>query len=249
VQGPEAVSGVVGGMAALEAQGDVDVMIVARGGGSIEELWAFNDEQLARAIFACGVPVVSAVGHETDYTIADYVADARAPTPSAAAEIVSPDRIETRIKLGIVARTMEEMLRSTLRSADSGLRARIQTLDRRVPSVQTRRQQVDDLVRRGVHAAERGHREKAHGVGNCVWRLKSLDPYATLDRGYAIVQRKGAVVSSVASVKAGDALQVRVKDGSFGVVTGPAGATPRRRARKQITEAQAPLFTMPEERA
>ena len=94
VQGAEAVSGIVGAIEQLNGRGDIDVIIAGRGGGSIEELWAFNDESVARAIFASGVPVVSAVGHETDTTIADFVADRRAPTPSAAAEIVSPARVD-----------------------------------------------------------------------------------------------------------------------------------------------------------
>ena len=98
VQGPDAVYGVVGGIETLNRPGDIDVIIVARGGGSVEELWAFNEEPVARAVFGSLVPVVSAVGHETDFTICDYVADLRAPTPSAAAELVAPDRLQIALR-------------------------------------------------------------------------------------------------------------------------------------------------------
>ena len=111
VQGPDAVAGIVGGIEQLCRHGGIDVIIVGRGGGSLEELWAFNDELVARAIFASAVPVISAVGHETDYTIADFVADRRAPTPSAAAEIVAPERLDVSVRLGIAAGTMESILR------------------------------------------------------------------------------------------------------------------------------------------
>ena len=104
VQGPDAIRGIIGALDQLNDRGDIDVIIAGRGGGSIEELWAFNEELVARAIFRSVVPVVSAVGHETDTTIADFVADRRAPTPSAAAEIVSPDRIEMLARLAVAIR-------------------------------------------------------------------------------------------------------------------------------------------------
>ena len=234
---------------AAAALGDIDVIIVARGGGSLEELWAFNDEAVARAIFASAVPVVSAVGHETDYTIADYVADVRAPTPSAAAEIVAPDRLQMQVRLGIAAGTMESVVHSILRSQEHAVRSKAELLQRWAPSVVSERQRVDELVRRAQGIAEHRQREATHGVGGCVWRLKSLSPYATLDRGYAIVQRAGAVVPSVSSVSPGDAIDVRVRDGSFGAVVGSGRSAPKTRARKKVPDAQAPLFSIPEDRA
>src|SRR3990172_7585678 len=106
VQGPDAVPGIIGGIEQLNRRGDIDVIIAGRGGSSIEELWAFNEELVARAIFASVVPVVSAVGHETDVTIADFVADRRAPTPSAAAELVVPDRAEVAARIVGLAATL-----------------------------------------------------------------------------------------------------------------------------------------------
>ncbi len=248
VQGPNAASGIVGGIEQLNARGDIDVMIVGRGGGSIEELWAFNEEPVAMAIFASAVPVVSAVGHETDTTIADFVADRRAPTPSAAAEIVAPDRIDVSVRLGIAARTMDAIVRQQIDVERASLRYELQRMDRRLPDVDRERQRVDGAARRGRHATEAVHRAAVSGVGGCVWRLRALDPFATLERGYAIVQRGATVVSSVADVRAGDALDVRVKDGAFEVRTGGAPPPPRR-LKRRVPEAQAPLFTMPEERA
>jgi exodeoxyribonuclease VII large subunit len=248
VQGPEAVAGIIGGIEQLNRRGDIDVIIAGRGGGSIEELWAFNDELVARAIFASGVPVVSAVGHETDVTIADFVADVRAPTPSAAAEIVAPDRLEVRVRLGIAAGAMESVLRERLGVDRASVQQHARIIDRTAPDVNRERQRVDDMARRAVRATEQAQRVAVQGVGGCVWRLKALDPFATLERGYAIVQKSSTVVSSVAQARPGEAIDVRVRDGTFGAQVG--GGAPRsRRPRRSVPDAQAPLFTMPEERA
>ena len=248
VQGTEAVPGVIGAIEQLNARGDIDVIIAGRGGGSIEELWAFNDELVARAIFASGVPIVSAVGHETDTTIADFVADRRAPTPSAAAEIVSPDRGEVGAHLRVLLVSMESAVRQEIGSRRNNLQNDLHLLERRTPDVDRLRQGVDDIARRASRAAENAHATVVHAVGSFVWRLKSLDPFATLDRGYAIVQRGSTVISSVGKAKAGEALGVRVKDGTINVrVDG--GAPVRRRPKRSVPEAQAPLFTMPEYRA
>lgn len=248
VQGPDAVAGIVGGLDALNALRDIDIIIVARGGGSLEELWAFNDEHVARAIFGSAAPVISAVGHETDFTIADYVADLRAPTPSVAAEIVAPDQAQLLTGIRSSTGALDSLVRSLVTRDRTAVSQSMHALDRRVPDIQATRQRIEGLVRRSLAIAERTHRDAEHGVGACVWRLKSLDPFATLDRGYAIVQKGGAVVSNVGSVKPGDALDVRVQDGVFEATVGGRGPTPRRRARK-VSDAQAPLFTMPEERA
>ncbi|HXK33068.1 MAG TPA: exodeoxyribonuclease VII large subunit [Dehalococcoidia bacterium] len=248
VQGPDAVAGIVGALDMLNARGDIDVIIAGRGGGSIEELWPFNDEAVARAIFGSGVPVVSAVGHETDYTIADYVADVRAPTPSAAAEIVAPDRNDVMARLAVAAGTMDSVLRQRLADARTGVSGAVHRIERRAPDLNTRRQRIDDVVRRAAACVDLLQREGVQQVGSCVWRLKALDPYATLDRGYAIVERAGKVVSEVGAVTTGDALSVRVKDGTFDATVGRPGR-PQRRPKRKVPDAQAPLFTMPEERA
>jgi exodeoxyribonuclease VII large subunit len=250
VQGPEAIGGVVAGIAQLNRAPAIDVMIVARGGGSLEELAAFNSEPVARAIFGSEVPVVSAVGHETDVTIADFVADRRAPTPSAAAEIVAPDRLEVSVRLGVAAGTMESVLRRRLDAARQSTQTAVQRIERRGPAMDRERQRVDDLSRRALAAVEHRTREATQQVGGCVWRLRALDPFATLERGYAIVQRGGSIMSSVGQAHPGDALNVRLRDGSFEAhVDGGAGSVQRRKLKKRVPDAQAPLFTMPEERA
>jgi exodeoxyribonuclease VII large subunit len=250
VQGPEAPDRIVAALGALYDRDDIDVIIAGRGGGSPEELAAFNNERVARALFASPVPVVSAVGHETDTTIADFVADQRAPTPSAAAELVAPDRIDVTVRLGVAAATMESLLRGQLNGGRDRLRMALHRAERTAPDVNRDRQRTDELTRRAQGAAEHLHRNAVQGVGGCVWRLKALDPYATLDRGYAIVQREKTVVSSVRGVKRGDDVNVRVRDGVFVArVEGGSARGAKRRPRKRIPEAQAPLFTMPEERA
>jgi exodeoxyribonuclease VII large subunit len=195
------------------------------------------------------VPVVSAVGHETGYDDADFVADRRAPTPSAAAD----DRAGPRRNCGIAPasplRLLESMLRERLASGQRyDTSACAHGAPSAGPDVNRERQRVDEMARHAQAAAERAHRDAVQGVGGCVWRLKALDPFATLERGYSIVQRGAAVISSVGSVRTGEALDVRVKDGTFGAVV--AGRAPtRKRLKRRIADAQAPLFTMPEERA
>ncbi|MEX0749170.1 MAG: exodeoxyribonuclease VII large subunit, partial [Dehalococcoidia bacterium] len=171
VQGPDAAAGIIGGIQQLNARGDIDVIIAGRGGGSYEELWAFNEEPVVRAVFATGVPIVSAVGHETDTTISDFVADRRAPTPSAAAEIVAPDRIDVSVRIGIAAGTMESILSQQIRIKQESVRTAAQSMDRRVPDVYTQRQHIDELARRGQQAMEHAHRGAVSNVGGCVWRL------------------------------------------------------------------------------
>ena len=249
VQGPAAVAGLIAGIDALNALDDIDLIILARGGGSVEELWAFNDEGLARALFASQAPVISAIGHETDFTIADFVADRRAPTPSVAAEIAAPDRLDIQARLGVAAGMMASIVGRRLSADRSAIQQASRAIERRVPGVGAYRQRVDDCLRRSLTAATSLHSRSNQSVGNCVWRLKSLSPYGTLERGYAIVQRRGAVVSSVEAVKAGDALDIRVKDGTFEAVAGGTRPSPRKRSRRSAPDAQAELFSMPVERA
>jgi len=249
VQGPLAVSGIVGSIEQLNARSDIDVMIVGRGGGSLEELWAFNEEPVARAIFASAVPVVAAVGHETDTTIADFVADRSAPTPSAAAEIVAPARFDVRVRLGVAAGTMHAALHQRITWDRDRIRHAVRRVDLRGPNLNSERQLVDDLTRRAHAAISARHRDVAHGVGSCVWRLRALDPFATLERGYAIVQRGGTIIARVEQARGGDAIEVRLRDGSFGAHVDGAAPRSSRAPRRRVPEAQAPLFTMPEERA
>jgi len=220
VQGTEAPSQIIAALQALNERTDVDVIIVARGGGSMEELWAFNDENVARAIYASRVPVVSGVGHETDYTIADFVADVRAPTPSAAAELVVPDREELWGAVLSWRVHLAQLMEDRLESLSQSLQHQRQVLRHYSPQarIDTQRQQVDTWVHRlamvlqGTLALQRSH------LNGLFARLATLDPQATLDRGYAIVldRPSGQVIHSVEQVSTGHGLDIRVSDGHFG---------------------------------
>jgi len=220
------------------------VIIVARGGGSLEDLWAFNDEAVARAIFGSGVPVVSGVGHETDTTLADYVADLRAPTPSAAAELVAPDRTEVSVRLSVAAGTLLSHVREQVADGRSAVGQGIDHMQRALPDVNRERLRIDDLCRSALGAVDgmlRGFQKGVHGFTRA---LHSLDPYATLQRGYALVQRDGHVVDSVADRSVGERLNVRVRDGDFSVRVDSGRAVPDRARRRKAAVAaeQAPLF-------
>ena len=223
VQGAQAPPQIVAALKALDDRDDVDLILVVRGGGSLEELWAFNDERVARAIAACRHPVVSGVGHETDFTIADFVADLRAPTPSAAAELAVPDQAELRQRMQGWGRRLEGSMAQHLSLARYAMEQQQVALRRSSPQVRvdTCRQQVDDLSRRAGRALTHSLSLRHSRLTGLQARLGALGPLATLERGYAIIRCEdtGAVVCSVEQVDAGDALRIRVQDGEFGAVT------------------------------
>jgi exodeoxyribonuclease VII large subunit len=215
VQGPDAVFGVAGAIEQLNAEPDIDVIIVARGGGSVEELWTFNEEPVARAVFGSLIPVVSAVGHETDFTICDYVADLRAPTPSAAAELVAPDvyQVASRLRDAIVYAVGS--MQQRLDRERSGVESFVARAARCATDVDRQRQRLDDLERRLVRAVRADERGRRDALSRCRAQLVALDPQATLDRGYAVVHKGGRVVSSIADIASGDGLVIKVSDGGF----------------------------------
>ncbi len=221
VQGEEAPPQIVTALQALDARDDIDLILVVRGGGSLEELWAFNDERVARAIAACRHPVVSGVGHETDFTIADFVADMRAPTPSAAAELAVPDQLELRRWIAAWAGRMVGSMETRLDQMRQALAQQQQALRRLSPQarVNTHRQQVDDLTQRAGRALAHSLALQRSGLSGLEARLAALSPQATLGRGYAIVRQEetGGIVRRVGQVSAGDRLTVQVQDGEFGV--------------------------------
>ena len=217
VQGDGARDGVCRAIADLNDLAGVDVIIVARGGGSLEDLWAFNEEQVARAIFASKAPVVSAVGHETDFTIADFVADLRAPTPSAAAEIVSPDRAELLARVQAAQEDLAVLVYDRLREGRANLEWTRDLLQRRTPDIAGQRRRVVEQTKWATEYARRGLRERLAALGERYTQLHALSPLGTLARGYAVVERlpDGPAVTSVDDVTAGDRLRVAVADGVF----------------------------------
>ena len=225
VQGSEAPAAICRALAACAAEDDLDLVIVARGGGSIEDLWAFNDEAVARAIYACPVPVVTGVGHETDFTIADFVADLRAPTPSAAAELAVPDLGELRPVIAGLARALSYHMSNLLAERRSQLYSLQRALRHLGPQSQLTnyRQHFDDLVIALERAMDRRLEKLESRHALALARLQAVSPQATLARGYAIVRRQdGQLVRRVAQARPGETLQVQVSDGQFAVGVLPA---------------------------
>jgi exodeoxyribonuclease VII large subunit len=232
VQGPDAVPGVVAGIEQLNMQGDIDVIIVARGGGSIDELWAFNEEPVVRAVFGSLVPVVSAIGHETDVTICDFVADLRAPTPSAAAELVAPDMLAVAHRLSVRLENLGGLITRRVSRDRDMVTSFMNRAERGSIDVNRHRQRIDDLERRALHAIRTAQRERIAAVHRCNGQLDALNPNATLSRGYAVVHKAGSVVSSIADVSIGDGLVIKVADGGF-AARAEGGATRRRQRQQQ----------------
>lgn len=215
VQGEGAASSIVNGIHALEQLG-VDVMIVGRGGGSVEDLWAFNEELVARAIFECSVPVISAVGHETDITIADYVADLRAPTPSAAAELAVYDireleaiLLSTHLELN--RRISEKLERSQERVQQYGNRLRLLSPENQLNE---KRQTVADLQEKLFMRMVQKLTEKKHEMELYAGRLEAFSPVKKLSTGYSFVtDEKGKNVRDVDELHLGELLQIHMLNG------------------------------------
>ncbi|MDH7488080.1 MAG: exodeoxyribonuclease VII large subunit [Anaerolineae bacterium] len=219
VQGADAPAQIVAALEALNRHTDCDVLIVARGGGSIEELAAFNDEQVARAIARSRIPVVTGIGHETDFTIADFVADRRAPTPTAAAEFVTPDRAELLAALEDMTERLSRTASRRVQDMAANLAYVHKALRRASPEAQIRshRQRVDELTHRMTLAARQTLSHSKGALKAAADRLHSASPQATLARGYAIVSLRpsGRLVTSTRHVRPGDAIRVQVSDGAF----------------------------------
>jgi exodeoxyribonuclease VII large subunit len=221
VQGAEAPRQLVAALGRLTEIADIDVIIVARGGGSLEDLWAFNDELLARTIVASPIPVVTGIGHESDTTIADFAADLRAPTPSAAAAAVVPDRRELLVRVTEVTRQLGEEIDSRLTNRRARLSATGKDIVAWSPlrTIQQRRQRIDDLLQVGrdhvVHHL-RIRSEQLHGEER---GLHLLSPVLTLDRGFALVLREdGVIARDAAELQTDEALRIRFRDGEVGVL-------------------------------
>ena len=215
VQGEGAADSIVRGIHMLD-QAEVDVIIVGRGGGSIEDLWAFNEEKVARAIFECRTPIISAVGHETDFTIADFVADLRAPTPSAAAELAVAD---FRQILQNIAGLRDRMQKAMRRRAELG-RAQLMQYQMRFqylnPEAKLRdnRQRLADLDELLRRAMKNRIAEERHMLGIYLERYRGLSPLYKLNQGYSFVSdREGNGIISTKQVHSGDLLEISVTDG------------------------------------
>ena len=215
VQGEGAAATVVKGIRALE--GKVDVIIVGRGGGSIEDLWAFNEEIVAREIYSCSTPVISAVGHETDTTIADYVSDLRAPTPSAAAELAVYDVQLLLEQLADIHGDMANRMILRMREKRMLIKQKHLLLERFHPryQLQQKRLRADELAEKLSLRMKEKIRAKRQRVELAAERLAGLSPVARLEGGYAVASKDGRVIKEIAGVNPGDNISIDVTDGTI----------------------------------
>jgi exodeoxyribonuclease VII large subunit len=219
VQGPRAAAGVIDALGALCAQPHLDVIVLARGGGSFEDLLPFSDERLVRAVAACPVPIVSAVGHEQDTPLCDLAADVRASTPTAAGKLVVPELSQLSGKLDRLREALARSVRRTLERDAQALERSAERL-RAAPHLTLERQgqRVERAHERLRQAPALAVERKRAALESTAGRLRVLSPLKTLQRGYAIVRTESKVVTARADVSPGTHVQVRVGDGSFGAV-------------------------------
>ena len=217
VQGEEAADSIVRGIELLD-QNHVDVIIVGRGGGSMEDLWAFNEEKVARAIFQCETPVISAVGHETDFTIADYVADLRAPTPSAAAELAVADMAAIQGQL----RDMQQRLQNRMSERLSDRKKELEHLQEKLKyvspqhQIQEKYQRLTDIEEELQMLMQQAMKERRHQLMIYVERMKGLSPLEKLSQGYSYTaDARGKKITATEQVQPGDLLQIYVSDGQI----------------------------------
>jgi exodeoxyribonuclease VII large subunit len=219
VQGEGAAQEIAAAIRRMDKLPEAEVLIVGRGGGSMEDLWPFNEECVARAIAACKTPVVSAVGHETDYTIADFVADVRAATPSAAAELC----VQQREALLEAVRQPVERMRQHLDSLFSQMELRLKEsalrLERFSPvkRLENNAFRLENLKKRLQNAVQVQLLEKEHRLSQAVLRLRAAGPEETLRRGYALLLRDRNLIRSVEGVEIGQEMDIRLADGLLGV--------------------------------
>ena len=213
VQGDEAAADIAAGIAELNRQGEAEVLIVGRGGGSLEDLWAFNEEAVVRAVAASAIPVISAVGHEVDTSLCDLAADLRAPTPSAAAELVVRHRLELESHLDHLCARLSGQIQQRLQRQQQ----RLQHLNRRLRSPaqqlalqQQRCAQAETRLQRALHSRLQLHRLRLSALAE---RLDALSPLAVLARGYAVVLKQGRAVTRTESLHPGDDVELRLHQG------------------------------------
>lgn len=218
VQGPDAAPNIIKGIEYFNRTRRVELIIVGRGGGSIEDLWAFNDENLARAIYASELPVISAVGHETDFTIADFAADLRAPTPSAAMELALPDTGELMRKFGNVKTRLSALLSRRLESEQKLLRMLSERRVFAAPETIYQDKQLEisrlgDMLEKALSGALESKRKETRSLGQL---LASYDPLGVLKRGYSVAYDKnGRIIKSESEVKTGEEFSVKLAKGAI----------------------------------
>ncbi len=223
VQGASAAPEITEAIRLFNAQSECDVLIIGRGGGSLEDLWAFNEEIVARAIFESDIPVISAVGHETDFTIADFVADLRAPTPSAAAELAVPDIFELKSGLLGLKQHLAVLMKNRISSEKDFLKNTEKHLSVLSPvnKIMNSRQELSNVYEKIVNSVQQKMTTEKNKVSLLSGKLNSLSPLNVLSRGYSISYKDDLPITSVNQVNNGDNIKVRVSDGEiFATVRG-----------------------------
>lgn len=217
VQGDGAEQQLINAIEYMDAKKAADVIIIGRGGGSIEDLWAFNSEKLAIAIFKCEIPVISAVGHETDFTICDFVADLRAPTPSAAAELAVPDSSELILHLKSLIINLTNNYLKIIDDKKYKLNELISQRSMKYPLelVDIKRQDVDNYTKRLIDAYNTKLKASISEYKNIISKLDALSPLKVLARGYAIAQKQNKIIKSVKEAEKGDKINIRLSDGNM----------------------------------
>ena len=217
VQGERAAPEIAKAIKLFNEQNAADVLIVGRGGGSLEDLWAFNEEIVARAIFESKIPVISAVGHETDFTIADFVSDLRAPTPSAAAELAVPDIFELKSELLGLKQHLSVLMRNML----TGEKERLENFEKQITilsptnKIINSRQELSNLYEKVVNSITSKLNDEKTKISLLSSKLNALSPLEVLSRGYSISYKNEMPIKSVGDVKTGDNIKIRVTDGEF----------------------------------
>jgi exodeoxyribonuclease VII large subunit len=219
VQGNEAPPHIIAALDRLNHHTDVDVIIMCRGGGSIEDLWSFNDEQVARAVAGSRIPVITGVGHEIDFTIVDFISDLRAPTPSAAAEQATPDLSEIQAALRLLSERLDGMMYDYLLNAENRLTLLERNLQRSSPqnTISSSRQRIDDLNGRLLRQQNAFTRLLRERLSSRTAALNAASPDALLKRGYAIVTRSddGQRVTSELDASPGTGITIQLRDGEL----------------------------------
>ena len=217
VQGDKSAEDICSGIEFFNRMENVDTIIVGRGGGSLEELWSFNEEIVAREIFKSKIPIISAVGHETDFTICDFVSDMRAPTPSAAAEIATPDLSEIYYKLDNIKNRMNRSLNNQVILDNEKLNNTFDKINNHMKNYIIRDKviQIDQIYDKINFRLEQNLETSKEKLSKKAALLHNLSPLATISRGYSIVEKKGHVINSIEEVNVNDEINITLKDGDL----------------------------------
>lgn len=217
VQGKDSVSSLIAGINFFNLEYPVDTIIIGRGGGSLEELWSFNDEDLARAIFASSIPVISAVGHETDFTICDFVSDERAPTPSAAAEIATPNLADLLREQDLMAKRMTNSINNRIILEKHRIRSSMDRFSQYADRYMLGDRYIAlDMILDKIDSSFTKYIQKKREEMNLYGvKMSSLNPFSIFDRGYSIAEKEGRIVSTIRDIDQGDKLKINLKDGKL----------------------------------